>query len=187
MRVYQVGGGVSDAEPSKTKTGAHVEPPLTAAEQRHVAERLSAAHAGMALWRACKRRACWRRRRCGGDVDQCGARCSPKAWACVHEILAAIRAGQPPRAAARVAGRKAMPERVRIVFGFGKPPDVVWEKEDDGSWRTVRDGEPPSKLTLQLRRLSAGGARWMRAVGGGALVSRPSERMRAKSRDLGAA
>ena len=100
MRVYQVGGGASDAEPSKTKTRARVEPPLTVAEQRHVAERLSAAHAGMALWRACKRRACWRRRRCGGDVDQCGARCSPKAWACVHEILAARR-----KAAARGRAR----------------------------------------------------------------------------------
>jgi hypothetical protein len=59
------------------------------------------------------------------------------------------------------------PERVRIVFGFGDPPDVVWEKADDGTWRTVRDGEPPSELRLQLRRLAAGGARWMRAVGGG--------------------
>jgi hypothetical protein len=53
MRVYDV-GGVSDAEliKSKTKTRARVAPPLTAAEQRHVAERLTAAHAGMALWRA---------------------------------------------------------------------------------------------------------------------------------------
>ena len=47
MRVYEV-GGVSDAEliKTKTKTRARVAPPLTAAEQRHVAERLSAAHAG---------------------------------------------------------------------------------------------------------------------------------------------
>jgi hypothetical protein len=59
------------------------------------------------------------------------------------------------------------PERVRIVFGFGNPPDLLWEKTDDGTWRTVRDGEPPSELRLQLRRLAAGGARWMRAVGGG--------------------
>jgi len=50
---------------------------LTAAEQHHVAQQLCAAHAGMALWRACKRKACGRRRRCGGDVDPCGARCSP--------------------------------------------------------------------------------------------------------------
>ena len=70
MRVYEV-GGVSDAEliKSKIKTRARVAPPLTTAEQRHVAEQLSAAHAGMALWRACKRKACrtpaplrWRRR-----------------------------------------------------------------------------------------------------------------------------
>ena len=54
-------GGVSDAEliKPKTKTRAPVAPPLTAAEQRHVAERLTAAHADMALWRACKRKACW--------------------------------------------------------------------------------------------------------------------------------
>ena len=41
MRVYDV-GGVSDAELIKTKpkTPARVAPPLTAAEQRHVAERL---------------------------------------------------------------------------------------------------------------------------------------------------
>ena len=74
MRVYEV-GGVSDAELIKTKpkTRAPVAPPLTAAEQRQVAERLSEAHADMALWRACKRKACGRRRRCGGDVDECGA------------------------------------------------------------------------------------------------------------------
>ena len=41
MRVYDV-GGVSDAELIKTKpkTPARVAPPLTAAEQRHVAQRL---------------------------------------------------------------------------------------------------------------------------------------------------
>src|SRR4051794_37891364 len=98
MRVYEV-GGVSDAEliKAKTNTRARVAPPLTAAEQRHVAERLTAAHASMALWRACKRKACSRRRRCGGDVDECGALRSPRAWACVHEILAATRAGTAPR------------------------------------------------------------------------------------------
>ena len=115
MRVYEV-GGVSDAEliKSKTKTRARVEPPLTAAEQRHVAERLSAAHAGMALWRACKRKACRRRRRCGGDVDQCGARRSPRAWACVHEILAAIRAGKTPR-----VRRRAWPAEGRCRSACG--------------------------------------------------------------------
>ena len=114
MRVYDV-GGMSDAELIKTKpkTPARVAPPLTAAEQRHVAERLTAAHADLALWRVCERKACGRRRRCGGDVDQCGARRSPRAWACVYEILAAIRAGTKPRTAARVAGRRARPQRQR--------------------------------------------------------------------------
>ena len=95
MRVYDV-GRVSDAELIKTKpkTPARVAPPLTAAEQRHVAQRLSEVHADLALWRACERKACGRRRRCSGDVDQCGARRAPRIWACVHEILAAIRAGQ---------------------------------------------------------------------------------------------
>ena len=189
MRVYEV-GGVSDAEliKSKTKTRERAPaPPLTAAEQRHVAERLSAAHAGMALWRACKRKACRRRRRCGGDVDRCGARRSPRAWACVHEILAAIRAGKTARAATRAARRRAMPERLRYVFGFGVSPAWIEEKHADGSWRIFGEGEPPSELTLQLRRLRAGSARWMRAIGAAAtLVSRPTERMRAKSRDLGA-
>jgi hypothetical protein len=49
----------------------------------------------------------------------------------------------------------------------GNPPDVLWEKKDDGTWRVVGDAEPPSELRLQLRRLSAGGARWLRAVRGG--------------------
>ena len=186
MRVYDV-GGVSDAEllKTKTKTRAPIAPPLTAAEQSQVAERLTAAHADLALWRACERKACGRRRRCAGDVDQCGARRAPRAWACVHEILAAIRAGTTPRTAARVAGRRARPERQR-VFGFGFPPGFTREKQADGRWRKVVEGQPPSQLTLQLRWLRAGGARWMRAVGQGALVSRPSERKRAMSRDLGA-
>ena len=192
MRVYDV-GGVSDAEliKTKTKTRARVAPPLTAAEQRHVAERLTAAHADLALWRACERKACGRRRRCGGDVDQCGARRAPRVWACVHEILAAIRAGKAPRVAARVAGRRAMPPRQRYVFGYGDPPEWIEEQHADGTWRIFGEGEPPSQLTLQLRRLRAGSARWMRAVGGrgkveaggrflrhGALVSRPSAQAR---------
>ena len=167
MRVYEV-GGVCDAEliKPKTKTHARVAPPLTAAEQRHVAERLTAAHADLALWRACERKACGRRRRCGGDVDQCGARRAPRVWACVHEILAAIRAGTAPRVAARVAGRRAMPPRQRYVFGYGDPPEWIEEQHADGTWRIFGEGESPSQLTLQLRRLRAGSARWMRAVGG---------------------
>jgi hypothetical protein len=140
MRVYDV-GGVSDAEliKSKPETRARVVPPLTAAEQRQVAQRLAAAHADLALWRACKRGACRRRRRCCGDIDSCGAHRSPRAWACVHEILAAIRAGKAPRRAARVATRRARPERQR-VFAFGLPPGFTRESAPtaDGA-RSSRD------------------------------------------------
>jgi hypothetical protein len=79
-----------------------------------------------------------------------------------------------------------MPERLRYVFGFGVPPEWIEEKHADGSWRIFGEGEPPSELTLQLRRLRAGSARWMRAAEQGALVSRTSERRRAKSWHLGA-
>jgi hypothetical protein len=85
----------------------------------------------------------------------------------VHEILTAIRAGKTARAAARVAGRRAMPERLRYVFGFGDPPEWINEKEADGTWREVEDGMPPSELTLQLRRLRGPGSHWLRAVGRG--------------------
>ena len=108
----------------------------------------------------------------------------------MHEILAAIRAGKTPRAAARVAGRRAMPPRQRYVFGYGDPPEWIEEQQADGTWRIFGEGEPPSQLTLQLRRLRAGSARWMRAVGQGrALVCVPASSpsvARAKSRDLGA-
>ena len=57
-----------------------------------------------------------------------------------------------------------MPERLRYVFGFGVPPEWIEEKHADGSWRIFGEGEPPSELTLQLRRLRAGSARWMRAA-----------------------
>jgi hypothetical protein len=176
VKVYDV-GGVSDEKliKPKAKTRAPVAPPLTPAEQRHVAARLTAAHAAMALWRACRHSVCRRRRRCCGPVDRCGALCSPRAWACVHEILDAIRAGHAPRRAARVAVRRARPERLHYVFGFGDPPEFTHEKIADGKWREVGEG-PPLQLTLQLRRLRAGSARWLRAMGHRALVSRPSER-----------
>ena len=187
MKVYDV-GGVSDAELIKTKpkTPAPVAPPLTAAEQRQVAQRLSDAHADLALWRACGRKACGRRRRCCGDVDECGALRSPRAWACVHEMLAAIRAGTAPRrgrARGRPTGEAGAPARFRF-----RPSAWIHQGEAaptaDGA-RSSRGSHRP-QLTLQLRRLRAGSARWMRAVGQGALVSRPSERRRAMSRDLGA-
>ena len=79
--------------------------------------------------------------------------------------------GKAPRAAARVAERRAMPPRQRYVFGYGDPPEWIEEQQADGTWRIFGEGEPPSQLTLQLRRLRAGSARWMRAVGQGGRVA----------------
>jgi hypothetical protein len=158
---------MSKAEPSKRKSRAGVDTVLTAAERRHVAERLSAAHAGMALWRACKSKACCRRRRCGADVDACGARCSPKGWAWVHDVLAAIRSGTTRRAARRAADRTAQGERFTMVFdmGEGEFDEVHFIKNDDGGWKHFDASAPPSELELQLRRLGGAGTGWLRAAG----------------------
>ena len=153
---------------SKTKPRARVETTLTAPERRHAAQRLAAAHAGMRLWRACKSKACWRRRGCGGDVDQCGARCAPKAWAWVHQVLAAIRSGTTRHAAVRLADRAAHGEIFTLVFDLGDEVDEVsFLKNDDGSWTRIDDQAPPSELELQLRRLTAAGAGWLRTAGPG--------------------
>ena len=141
--------------------------PLTAAEQRQVAQRLTAAHAAMALWRACRHGVCRRRRRCCGDVNSCGARRSPKAWAWVHEVLGAIRSGTARRAAVRAADRRARPERVKVKFGFGDPPFVMLEKKDDGTWGRIADYPPPSPVELQLRPVRGRGSRWLREAGQG--------------------
>ena len=149
---------------SKTKPRARVDTTLTAAGRRHVAQRIAAAHAGMRLWRACKTKACWRRRGCGGDVDQCGARCAPKAWAWVHQVLAVIRSGTTRRAAVRLADRAAHGESFTLVFDLGDEVDEVsFRKNDDGSWTRIDDQAPPSELELQLRRLT--GSAWLRAAG----------------------
>jgi hypothetical protein len=167
MRGEPEGSGTSVAAPSKSKTRARVPPPLSAAEQRQLAEHLSAAHADMELWRVCKRKACGRRRRCCDDVNSCGTRRSPKAWAWVHEVLGAIRSGTARRAAVRAADRRARPERVKVKFGFGDPPFVMLEKKDDGTWGRIADYPPPSPVELQLRRVRGRGSRWLREAGQG--------------------
>ena len=119
----------------------------------------------MRLWRACKTKACWRRRGCGGDVDQCGARCAPKAWAWVHQVLAAIRSGTTRARGRALAADRAAPGSLTWVFNLGDEVDEVSFKNADGSWTRIDDQAPPSELTLQLRRLRGGSAGWLRAVG----------------------
>jgi hypothetical protein len=151
----------------KAKTRAGAGKALTAAEQRQAADFLAGAHARMELWRACKRKACRRRQSCcGGNVDECGARCAPKAWEWVHRLLQAMREGNSRRAAVRAADRAVPRERERIVykFGFGDPPDVVVWRKDDGTFGQI-DGEPPPTEVARLTRpLTAAGAPWLRGA-----------------------
>ena len=168
MRVYDV-GGVSDAEliKPKPKTRAPVAPPLSAAEQRQVAQRLTAAHAG------------------NGAVARVRAQSlrTPAPVQLATSINAAPAARRGPGPACMKFWRRSAPGRRRGgprawpadgrdrsasgVFGFGLPPGFTREKHADGRWREVVEGQPPPQLTLQLRRLRAGSARWMRAVGQG--------------------
>ena len=62
--------------------------------------------------------------------------------------------------------RAAHGEIFTWVFNLGDEVDEVsFLKNDDGSWTRIDDQAPPSELELQLRRLSGGGAGWLRAAG----------------------
>jgi hypothetical protein len=156
----------SDMGKAKTRAGAGTA--LTARERRRAADFLAGAHARMALWRGCGRRACRRRQRCGGDVDECGLRCGTKAWDFVQHLAAAIRNGSPRRAAVRAADRAVRGERGALVFDFGDRPEdrdvIEFVKNADGTWTRVDASEPPAQWELQLRRLTAAGAGWLRGV-----------------------
>jgi hypothetical protein len=84
----------------------------------------------------------------------------------VHQVLAAIRSGTTRHAAVRLADRAAHGEIFTLVFDLGDEVDEVsFLKNDDGSWTRIDDQAPTSELELQLRRLSGGGAGWLRAAG----------------------
>jgi hypothetical protein len=157
----------SDMGKARTRAGAG-KAALTAAQQRQAADFLAGAHARMQLWRACKRKACRRRQSCRGNVDECGLRCAPKAWEWVHHLVAAIRDGSSRRAAVRAADRKVRGERGTLVFNFGYGPEdrevIEFVKNDDGTWSRVDASAPPAEWELQLRRLTAAGAPWLRGA-----------------------
>ena len=134
---------------------------LTAAERRQLLDVLSGAHAELELWRKCGSSTCQRNRACGADIDACGARCAPQAWAWVHEVLRAMRAGRSQRAAIRAAdGAVHRQQRLTIEFGFGEPAEFL--VNDDGTWTPVDGPRAPSELDLQLERLTGSG--WLRAA-----------------------
>ncbi len=133
-----------------------------AAEQRELAAVLGGVHDRLGLWRLCTKKACRRSRRCGGDVDECGARCFSEAWAWVHHVSKAMRAGRSPRAAARAADRDLLPKpRPTIIVhypGLGETFEMVVADEYVDRVRSIRQADAPS------RRLAASHSGWLRAA-----------------------
>ena len=78
------------------------------AERQGAADFLRRAHDAAGLWRRCASKGCRRRRTCGGDVDECGARAFPEGWVWVHGMLQTLRTGRSPRAAMRGVPRNAI-------------------------------------------------------------------------------
>jgi hypothetical protein len=138
-----------------------------AKEQRQVADFLFGTHEKLRLWDMCKKKACRRTRACGGDVDECGARCSPERWAWVHHVLQTIRDGRSRPAAMWAANQHAAGQSKRVVveFGFGEPAEFV--VDDDGKWTLIDGPRPESKFGTQFRRLTGSDSAWLRAVPGG--------------------
>jgi hypothetical protein len=137
---------------------------LTARQQRRATALYASAHDGMALWRACGRKACRRTQACAEDRTQCGARCAPQAWAFVQHAVTALATGAPRRAAMRAAEKASPRGREKIVFRWrgGDLADVVWVRKDDGSMGVVDGPLPPTPWAVQLRRLVGHGSRWPR-------------------------
>jgi hypothetical protein len=80
-----------------------------AAEQRRTALVLSKAHARLGLWRLCDNDECRRSKRCGGDVDQCGARTAPQGWTWLHHVLNGLREGlRSPRRSTQPISRPSV-------------------------------------------------------------------------------
>jgi hypothetical protein len=150
---------------AKKQIGADKE--RAAAEQRRLADFLSVTHQHLRLWDMCKTKPCRRTRACGGDVDECGARCCPEGWAWVHHVLQAIRDGRSRPAAVKAANRHAAGEskRVTVHFGFGEPAEFV--VDDDGKWTLANGPRQESKFGTQFRRLTGSGSAWLGAVPGG--------------------
>jgi hypothetical protein len=79
------------------------------AEQRRTALILSKAHARLGLWRLCDNDECRRSKRCGGDVDQCGARTAPQGWTWLHHVLNGLREGlRSPRRSGQPISRPSV-------------------------------------------------------------------------------
>jgi hypothetical protein len=148
---------------SKAKQRAGERKARTGTDESNEADLLAGAHAMMQVWRGCKDRACRRRRGCRGAIDECGARCAPKAWAWARHAVRAFRNGATRHAAIRAANGTLQAERIIWKFKFGDPPEVVWRKKDDGTYQVLTGAEPPLPWEVQLRQLRRRCGVWLRA------------------------
>jgi hypothetical protein len=153
-----------------TKAGAGKDRARGTTAPPEIAGVLRGAHARLALWRLCTSKACRRGRRCGGDVEECGARHFPGAWAWLAQVAQAVRAGEPLRAAAGAADLAHMPRaRPRITFSWRGWPHQVWEMAlpDDESVKRVlaaRARHAAEREDARTRRLAASHSPWLRAA-----------------------
>jgi hypothetical protein len=135
------------------------------AEQRRTALVLSKAHARLGLWRLCDNDECRRSKRCGGDVDQCGARAAPQGWTWLHHVLKGLREGRSQPEAMEAANLATLGYRQRVTVSWkvkGWEP-VEFVQLHDGSWEhaDVAAARPP----LDERFLQLADSAWLRTGG----------------------
>jgi hypothetical protein len=129
---------------------------------------LGGVHARLGFWRLCGKKACQRRRRCGGAAHECGARCFPDAWAWVQQVATAVREGRSPRAVARAADLALMPKpRPKIIVYYPYFKQTIELRVADEHVERVRAAEAASAAARQaalMPRLAASHSRWLRAA-----------------------
>jgi hypothetical protein len=151
-----------------TQVGAGKDRARGSAAPQEIAGVLRGAHARLALWRVCRNKACRRGRRCGGDVDHCGARCFPQAWAWLAQVAQAVRAGGSPRAAARAADLALMPKpRPRIFWswrGWHETYEMPVTDENVERVRAAQAAREAERQAARIPRLAAAHSPWLRAA-----------------------
>jgi hypothetical protein len=95
----------------------------------------------------CDNDECRRSKRCGGDVDQCGARAAPQGWTWLHHVLKELREGRSQPEAVEAANLATLGYRQRVTVSWkvkGWEP-VEFVQLHDGSWEhaDVAAARPP--------------------------------------------
>jgi hypothetical protein len=117
------------------------------AEQRRTALVLRKAHSRLGLSRLCDNDECRRSKRCGGDVDQCGARAAPQGWTWLHHVLKGLREGRSQPEAVEAANVATLGYRQRVTVRWkvkGWEP-IEFVQLHDGSWEhaDIAAARPP--------------------------------------------